>query len=98
MCASLFSHQSGRRGGNSLGVGVDLVLQLGAEGDRGVQRRHAADRRVQLVEQILRDLGGELRAEAAALDVLLDDQDAVRLADGVADGVPVQRDKGCAGR
>lgn len=59
-----------------------LILQHGTERRNNVQTAHALDRSIQLVEQLLRDLRGDLAGVAAALDLFADDDDTVRLGNG----------------
>src|SRR4051812_41180276 len=58
--------------------------------DRGIAGGHAADGRVELVEDLLRDPVGNAGAEATVRPVFLDDHGAVRPGDGTHQGVEVE--------
>ena len=51
----------------------------GCVGDRRVERRDAANRGIEVLEQLVRDARGELRAETAGELILVRDDDAVGL-------------------
>src|SRR5699024_2955346 len=74
-----------------LRVGHVVLLKHRCKGDRGVQRTDAHHGGVEVVEQLLAYDGAYLAAEAAAPDLLGDDQSAVGLADGLAYQILVQR-------
>ena len=82
-----------QRGGVGLAAdGHQHLLRLEADGVAGlIQAAHALHGGVQLVEQLLADLGGKLAGEAAALDLLGDDDGVVGLGNGLDNGVPIQR-------
>ncbi|CAN4040268.1 50S ribosomal protein L29, partial [Dysosmobacter welbionis] len=69
-----------------LRMGEVLVLQHRAEGGADVQAADPFHRGVQLIKQLLCDLGRELTGVAAPLDLLGDDDDVVGLGDGLHDG------------
>ena len=82
--------------------GVDDLVD-GWQGKRlevgGVRHRHvgAGDlgrRRVEIVERLDRDLGADLGADGADRPGFLDGDDAIGLADGAQDRVPVDRAQG----
>ena len=68
-----------------------VLLERRAERHRRERRADAADRRVEVVERLLLDLGGDLGAEPAEAHGLVDDDDPVGLAHRLDDGVGVER-------
>ena len=73
---------AGRNGGE---------LELVVVGHRDVARAETLDGRVQQVQPLLADHRRDLGAKAAALDRLVDDDEAIRLGDRGEDGVPCAR-------
>lgn len=71
-----------------LGLRQDLVLKIGVMAGP-VFGGHATDGGVEIIEQLPTDAGGDLGAVAEAEGVLVDDEDAAGLLDGVADGLPI---------
>mmetsp|Transcript_7939 Transcript_7939/g.32156 ORF Transcript_7939/g.32156 Transcript_7939/m.32156 type:complete len:421 (+) Transcript_7939:335-1597(+) len=77
-----------------LDLGQRRLLEVRGVGHGHVDAGDALDGRVEVVEGVLHDHGGNLRADASLGPALLDDDDAVGLADARGDGVPVQRAQG----
>ena len=72
-----------------VGLGQDGVFQHRLVGDEGVHGADAADRRVEIVEELIGDAGGDLCAVAPAEHVFVGHDDAAGLADRRGDGLPV---------
>ena len=74
-----------------LGLRQGGVLQVGGIGQRCVDRGHAADRRIEQVEALLHDLGGDLGADAGKRPAFLGAHDPVGLLQRGQDRVDIER-------
>ena len=63
-------------------------------GDEGVHGADAADWGVEVVEEFVRDTGGDFSTVAPAEHVFVGDEDTAGLADALGDGFPVVRREG----
>jgi hypothetical protein len=76
-----------------VGLRKDFLLEVRGVRDWTVERRDATDWRVEMVEELVGDAGGDLRAEPARQLILVRDDHAIRLLDERADPRPVVRDQ-----
>ena len=76
-----------------VGLRKDFLLEVRGVRHRTVEGRDPTDRRVEMVEELVSDAGGNLRAEPARQLILVGDDHAIRLLDELADACPVVRDQ-----
>src|SRR5262252_691341 len=77
--AILISHDLLDRLQHVGGLREDFLLEIRMVRDGRVERRDAANRRVEVLEELVGDARGDLGAESARQLVLVRDDDAVRL-------------------
>src|SRR6185503_14061361 len=63
----------------------DLFFEIGAVGDRAIERGNALHRRIEELEQLVADTRGDFGAESAGQRVLVSHDDPVRLLDELGD-------------
>ena len=73
----------------SLRLRQDGVFEVRVVGDPGVLGRDPANRGVQILEQLIGDAGGDLRAVAETARVLVNHEDPIRPPHAAPDGFPV---------
>src|SRR5712664_2384811 len=72
-----------------LGLRKDNIFELRLVGAEGVHGGDAFDRRIELLEKLVGDARGDFRAETPAQHVFVGHDDAMILAYGGGDGVPI---------
>jgi len=87
--ACLEGGQVGHGAVEVLGLWEDGVLELRLVGDKGIHGGDAANRGVEIVEELIADTRGDLGSIAPGEHVLVRDDDARGLADALGDGLPV---------